>query len=320
MRIQTMKVFLLIICAISLTAIGCNKQSTASVDPFAKARLEIQGMIPLSFAQRPKTASNLDLASSYREPLDADSVEMYVYRNDTSYHPVSLSHRCHTFIGTYYATKDTTFLRRAERYMRKLMAVCHKEGGALYAPYMMRYKLHSSAENQFEPPWYSGMAQGEMLSVLSRLYYFTDNPEYLLFAERVFESFLRPREPGIKWTVRLDDSMYYWIEEYPHEDNPGMTLNGFVSAVYGIYEYYLVSRDDQARKVYDMSLTTLKHYLPDYLRGDEGSYYCLGHLFHATNAYHSLHVRQMRELYQLTGDQFFSDMAEEFAKRSADGN
>ncbi|MCK4222617.1 MAG: hypothetical protein KAX25_07045 [Dehalococcoidia bacterium] len=277
-----------------------------------------QGLVKLPFYQRPNSVARPEQASDYREPLDADSIELFIYRADTIYHPVSLSQRCHIFISTYVATEDLIYLSRAEKYIRKLVSLCHQEDGALYAPYKMLYRVHSDTANTLNPPWYSGMAQGEMLSVLSKLYTFTGNEEYREYAHQIFAAFLRLRDNSVEpWVVRLDQEGFYWIEEYPHDVNPGMTLNGFVTAVFGVYEYYLATGDPKAILVYDLSLTTLKHYLPRYVRNGENSYYCLGHLSPANDGYHQLHIRQMEELHRISGDPFFEIMAETFRSSTA---
>ena len=239
-------------------------------------------------------------------------MEMFTYRRDTIYHPVNLSHRCQVFIATYARTFNAKYLDRAERYAKKLISLRHISGDAAYLPYDLRYAVHSDSANTLTPPWYSGMAQGEFLTVLVRLHEFTGNEDYLKVARSVFESFLRPRASNEKWVVRLDSNNFYWIEEYPHEEHPGMTLNGFIGAVFGIHEYFQATGDPRARTVYDMAVTTLKHYIPYYLQDCQTSLYCLGHRNEASLGYHHLHIRQMQELHRLSGDPFFQEMAKAF--------
>jgi hypothetical protein len=160
------------------------------------------------------------------------------------------------------------------------------------------------------------MAQGEFLMVLMRLYEFTGNKDYLMYGHQVFHSFLLLQSDFEDWVVRLDSAGYYWMEEYPHETRPGMTLNGYVYALFGIYEYRRFVDDPRAELIYDLSLTTLKHYLPYYRQPGKSSLYCLGHKARA-GSYHAQHIKQMNVLYAATGDPFFEIMALAF---EADSN
>jgi len=201
-----------------------------------------------------------------------------------------------------------------------LIRECHQEERALYAPYQFCYAVHGDSINTLTVPWYSGMAQGQMLTALCRLYEFTGQTEYLDMAQPVFESLKRLRGSTDKWVVFIDRDGYYWIEEYPVRNRPLMVLNGFNSAVFGVYEYYLATGDKNARRLLELCLTTLKRYLPHYLNGVTTSWYDLVCSVEAPAAYHVLHAEQMLDLYRMTGDRYFHDMAEEFAGRIPDSS
>jgi hypothetical protein len=264
------------------------------------------------FEQRPNTRVDSARAQRYIEPKDADSIELFHYRGQDYYHPVNLSQTCHVLIATFVETGDNIYLKRAEQYMKKLMSLCLDSDMVEWAPYRMRYAVHSDSANTLSTPWYSGMAQGEMLTVLARLYKLTGDTDYLEFARKVFQAFLILQGNGDRWVARIDKDGYYWIEEYPLDDRPAQTLNGFVTAVFGIYEYYLVSQDPRALEVWELSLTTLKTYLPSFYRDGQSSLYCLGHRHEANPGYHKLHISQMYDLNHLTQDPFFLIMAEAF--------
>ncbi|MDH3892100.1 MAG: D-glucuronyl C5-epimerase family protein [candidate division Zixibacteria bacterium] len=251
-------------------------------------------------------------ARRFIEPMDADSIELFHYRGADYYHPVNLSQTCHVLLATFVRTGEDIYLARAERYMQKLMSLCHEADGASWAPYEMLYAVHSYSANRLDPPWYSGMAQCEIRTVQSRLYELTGNTEYLDSARKLFRALLVLQGTGDRWVARIDTTGYYWIEEYPLDDRPAQTLNGFVTALFGVYEYYLASHDPQALEVWELALTTLKAYLPDFHRNGQSSLYCLGHRHEANPGYHKLHISQMRDLHRLTGDSFFLMMAEVF--------
>lgn len=274
--------------------------------------VQSQGFVELSYEMLPNNIPDIELSESYSEPLDTDSIEMWSYRGGNYYHPTWLSHRCHAYIATFYHTGELKYLQRAEKTAEKLMSECIIENGAAFAAVRFRFAVHGDTAVTLANPWVSCMPQGELLSVMVRLFEFTENDKYLKYADRLFKAYLRLQGMNKTWFARIDDDNYYWIEEYPHDSLPGMTLNGFIAGINGIYDYYRVKRDPLAKMVYHMAITTLKHYLPQYRREGECSFYCLGHKIITGQGYHHLHVKQMKALADMTGDEFFSVMFERF--------
>jgi hypothetical protein len=277
------------------------------------ANRNYHNLIILPYDSLPSSQGSFAGADSFVPPLDADSIELFQYRGGEYYHPVYLGHRIQTFLLAYRQIKDSLYLRRAEKNLIKLISLARLYGESVYLPYMFAYSVHGDSGLTFDPPWYSGMAQGVVLEAAIRLYEITGKSEYLEFSERLCSSFLHLKEgDNNPWVVRLDSLGYYWIEEYPHNLKPGQTLNGYIAGVMGIYEYYRITADYRAKVAYDAALTTLKHYLPEYRREDSTSYYCLGHKMPASSAYHNLHIEMMRDLYLISGDIYFWLIAELF--------
>ena len=158
-------------------------------------------------------------------------------------------------------------------------------------------------------PWYSGLAQGQGISVLLRAYQLTRNEEYLKAAEKAFLSFQLPvREGGV---VSQDENGYLWIEEYLVSP-PTHVLNGFIWALWGVYDYYLLTKDETAQEVYQAALRTLADNLQCYDIG-YWSLYDLSLLrlkMIASPFYHRLHIVQLRVMYQLTGEEVFKRFAD----------
>ncbi len=264
--------------------------------------------VELTFSSLPNSSSFPQSSDTYIAPLDQDSIELFDYANDLHYHPVNLSHRCFSFIGTYFHTQDQKYLQRAEKYASKLLSLCDTVGDRIYAPYTFSFNVHGNPNLHLEAPWYSGMAQGELLEVAIRLYELTGKEEYLQYSDKLFNSFLALKNENEIWTVRIDSLGYYWIEEYPHDLFPGQTLNGYIASLVGIYDYYRVTKKPEAKLIYDLSLTTLKHYFSDFRRENQTSFYCLGHYHLATEGYHNFHITLLGYLYNFTNDEFFLTM------------
>jgi hypothetical protein len=113
-------------------------------------------------------------------------------------------------------------------------------------------------------PWYSGLAQGQGLSVLLRAHLLTCLPQYLEAAHRVIRTFRIPvQEGGVTY---LDESGYVWFEEAIVAP-PTHILNGFLWAAWGIYDYWLRTGEPEARKLFDEAVRTLRDHLADYDTG-----------------------------------------------------
>lgn len=156
------------------------------------------------------------------------------------------------------------------------------------------------------------MAQGLGLAALVRLYNITGNAEYLTAAENVFSTFKRIGYNLEPWTVFIDEKGYYWIEEYPidfPEDAAGKVLNGFVFGIYGLYDYYLLTKGSDEKDILLAAITTIHNYISYYRDIGDISFYCLKHN-HKDVAYHFLHQKQLSMLSKITGDPFFKSMAD----------
>src|SRR5262249_13660579 len=113
-------------------------------------------------------------------------------------------------------------------------------------------------------PWYSGLAQGQGISLLLRSHALTQSDEYLEAGERAFVSLTRLVSAG--GVLFEDAEKNLWIEEYL-VDPPTHILNGFMWALWGIFDYWLAQRDETARAIFDRGVTTLKQNLPRFDTG-----------------------------------------------------
>lgn len=167
---------------------------------------------------------------------------------------------------------------------------------------VLRY--HFKAWN-FRVPWISAMAQGLALSLLSRVYAETGNQIYLNTAYEIFKSFGVDLEPGGVRDVLPDGSV--WYPEYPEfSDGRKYVLNGFVFALLGLHDFYLLTKEKQAKIWFNQGIEALKANIERFDAGT-GSFYDLNHFFiYSQNQYHKLHTRQMRQLYEITGETIFS--------------
>lgn len=243
--------------------------------------------------------------------FDAEGIPMYQEEEGKPIynHPVRLAHNAIHFLKSYEMTHDPRYLNEAKRYVERLMKIAVVQDGALYFPYDFDLYLHNLPTEHLKPRWYSGMAQGQTLSALVRLYQVTGDEKYRKGADQVFQSLLQTKKDHPIWVTMVDDHDY-WIEEYPME-KPTHVLNGFIFSIYGLYDYVQLTNNEQAKILLKASLTTVYDHIEQYRKKNDASRYGLK-LDQQSLHYHLVHIEQLKDLYHMTGDRYFLDMSETF--------
>jgi hypothetical protein len=151
-------------------------------------------------------------------------------------------------------------------------------------------------------PWPSALAQAEALKVLARAYYLTADSKYQDCSDRMLSAFfVSAKEGGLTYKT---EQYGWWYEEYvcQNELEP-RPLNGMMLTTLGLYDYWLFTRNNQARFLFDQGVRSLKNRLPQYDRGPYAHYDALGTSSPAS--YYSLNIRSLGELYEITGEEVF---------------
>jgi heparosan-N-sulfate-glucuronate 5-epimerase len=157
-------------------------------------------------------------------------------------------------------------------------------------------------------PWYSALAQGQGISMLVRAHKESGSARYLNAAERAFASFERTiQQGGVAFT---DPSGDLWFEEYIVSP-PTHILNGFIWALWGVYDYALATGKTSAGQLFSRGVRTLLHNLERYDLGFWSLYEQSGTRLPmvASAFYHQLHVVQLRGMHRLTGEHRFAEVA-----------
>jgi len=205
--------------------------------------------------------------------------------------------------------EDERYLDKACTYADKLSEIGTRANNGIYIPYRFNYGLHNNNSDEIMmAPWYSGYAQCYALALVSRIYEVTNDTHYKAFADSIFNTFLASDTTLAIWTTAIDSLGYFWIEEYPFNPRTRV-LNGFFTATFGLYEYYMASNNEYAGIVINGSISTLAHYIPNFRVPGGISYYCLAHLGQY-GSYHTLHIRQMRFLSTISNNEIFNDYAD----------
>jgi len=150
----------------------------------------------------------------------------------------------------------------------------------------------------FPKHWSGGLAQGLAISALL----LADEEKT---AEHAF-NYLK------KECVYVDENGNYWIEEYPLE-HPVKILNGFIYALFGVYDLFKKTNNASASLLWAEGIETIKLNLHRYDLGSWSKYDLLDEL-PATRFYNEVHVKQLIALYRITTDNMFLDYAKKWDK------
>jgi hypothetical protein len=184
--------------------------------------------------------------------------------------------------------------------------------GAMRNDYVFR---HYTQPKYYPRGWISGMDQGLALSVFYRAYKLTGDESYIDAGNRAFAFMQVPFPDGPMNTLAdFDRSLngYIWIDEYLATPNV-YTLNGYMFALLGLYDWSHVT--PSARKIFQRGLVSLKKMLP-YYDLDAFTAYDLSFMTnpqpkgpHFGQAYHGVHIAQLKALYSVTGEEVLNDTA-----------
>jgi len=151
-----------------------------------------------------------------------------------------------------------------------------------------------------KPGWASGITQGMALTVLVRAAAMTGNKAYAQAASAVLRSFQVETAKGGVRTSMLNGGAFYQEVSQP-EGAPGYVLNGHISAVMGVYDYWRVTGDESAHALFEQGVAGVEALLPQFF-GPGISWYSLDPRIPASLAdYNFQHIYLLLWLYKVTG-------------------
>jgi hypothetical protein len=161
------------------------------------------------------------------------------------------------------------------------------------------------------PSPYSAMTQGEGISALVRAWSITQDEIFLISAQKALAPMLRLIEEG-GVTRKVPEGII--LEEVPSPHLSGI-LNGWIFALFGLYDFLIVEETSDVREVMEQTLKTLVAYLPRYNAGYWSFYDLQENL--ASPFYHRLHIAQIEalELAFPEYSEVFSQYHQEFGRQ-----
>ena len=152
----------------------------------------------------------------------------------------------------------------------------------------------------------SAMCQSEGISVLVRAYVQTHNKNYLDKAKMAMDLMIKPSNFG--GTCYYDGNNVIF-QEYVSKYNQSV-LNGWIFSLFGLYDYYLITKDSKIKILLDKSLKTLSSLLDKYDRKFWTNYDLVGTI--ASPSYHDIHIMQLSVLYDIFEDKNFLKYAKKW--------
>jgi hypothetical protein len=222
------------------------------------------------------------------------------------YNPLRISAIATQLALQYKITPTEEIYKTLETYVNFLehdkRIAYHGKGFPLYI-YDFDFPLHQNQNETMKSPWHSGLAQGQVLVLISLLDSVFSR-SFLEWGSQVFLSLIK--EPCAK----IDQNGYYWIDEYPHPEVFDMTLNGHINGLMGLYYWYMKSGNGLVKEYLNKGISTVEYYADHYRNPGHASYYCLAHKVLCDKVkykYHKCHIKQFEWLYDITGHRFFNE-------------
>lgn len=270
----------------------------------------------LPWRDRPTTWANISPSTGpYR--LGPDGAYLYYPNGGTTGfdHPVGQAQFGLGCITSYRTETDPArralFLERARAQAERLIAQHVESRGAWWFPYTFPFThaVHSGVD--YDAPWYSGMAQGEVISLFVQLAQLDevgaeDKAAYMAAAHGAFASLLLIDE-GDPWVCNIDTDGSFWIQEYPGAEHGqgDFTYNGMIFAMFGLYDYWSATGSQAAADLYDACATTIAAQFPELRNIRWHSFYCGTHRVPAPT-YHQHHINLLLQLHWQTGSPDFA--------------
>lgn len=123
------------------------------------------------------------------------------------------------------------------------------------------WRSEENKQYNLEKGWISAMYQGQAISLYLRAGQLFNEPKYIEIAEKIFLFFQYDYSQG--GALRIDKNGYKWLEEYP-SNPPSYVLNGFIYSLLGILDLYRVTKNPNAKELYDNCILTLEKNIHKY--------------------------------------------------------
>jgi heparosan-N-sulfate-glucuronate 5-epimerase len=246
--------------------------------------------------------------ADYAALSDAAGIPLLDYRGriGRQYNPIAIAQWGLGNHDLYCRTRDD---ERKGKFLTAARWLCANLKPSPSGTWVWNHEFDWEYRTPLKAPWYSGLAQGQGISLLVRAYRQTGEEIFLETAKRAFATFEKSMgEGGVTFADERGD---LWVEEYIVSP-PTHILNGFMWASWGIFDYFLATQSRIAADLFAASTATIRKNLQRYDLGFWSLYEQSGKRIPmmASPFYHRLHIAQLRVMRTLTGEEIFSQYAD----------
>jgi hypothetical protein len=255
--------------------------------------------------------------AAYAGPHDPGGIPMLNYhgRIGLQYNPIAIAQ---WGLGSHNSFRRIGSTLAKEKFLLASDWLCDRLERNEHGLHVWNHYFDWEYRQTLKAPWYSGLAQGQGISVLVRAYAETGNSKYLDFATLAFRSFLNNTiDGGVTFT---DENGNIWFEEYIVSP-PTHILNGFIWTAWGVYDYFLATGSAEAADLFARAVKTLQCNLDRYDLGFWSLYEQAGTLLPmiASPFYHRLHITQLRVMHRISAEEIFAQYADHWESYTRSG-
>jgi hypothetical protein len=258
-------------------------QNTQYVSPYA---LDMQPLLALPFGHLDDKGVLYNLATK---------------KYPAMYHPTSIAQYALALWNSYLNTGDEkqkdAFIIQARWLVMNEILLDNNAGGWPMSPALHEYNTQAT--------WLSALTQGNAISVLIRAYQLTKDEVFLQVARRAVRTFeLEIRDGGIAVSLSNNGVFFEEVASYP----AAHILNGYILALFGLYDYVAYTDDANIDALIKRSLTTLHTLINEF---DIGYWSCYDLRFRNPSPlfYQALHVTLLEALARFSGCQHCAALA-----------
>lgn len=154
---------------------------------------------------------------------------------------------------------------------------------------------------------YSSMAQGEGSSLLVRAFLHNGDKKYLDAAKKAIDFMLIPMNEGGTTLYYPDGGLTFEEKKYSTT-----ILNGAIFSIWGLWDYYLVSKEEKYKVIVETAVKYLCIKLPEFDCRYWSRYDLDGNI--ASPFYHDLHIEQLEVMFDLFECQEFYEYKNKWLK------
>lgn len=257
-------------------------------------------LLPYPIDMRPLLALPYGTLDEAGVPFNASS-EKY----PAAYHPTTIAQYALAHWNTYLETgaekNREAFMLQARWLVEHETSISNDASGWPF-PF-------SAPDFLAQAPWLSALTQGNAISVLVRAYQLTGEDTFRRVARCAVNSFeLDIRDGGVSTYIGDDGIFFEEVAVYP----AAHILNGYLFALFGLYDYVALTKDAQINVLIQGSLVTLHKLIDRFDTGYWSRYDLLfGHL--ASKFYHALHITLLEALSRYSGCEHCVKLAKRWA-------